>query len=89
MEWERISGNWGQWKERVQQRWGRLTEDQLDLIAGRREQLKGRIEEMYGLSREEAERQLRNWQRNQTLEEFDESDLVIDDETDDINERGQ
>ena len=50
MDWDRISGNWAWWRERIQERWGRLTEDHLDLIAGRREQLAGRIQEVYGLS---------------------------------------
>jgi uncharacterized protein YjbJ (UPF0337 family) len=80
MEWERISGNWMQWKGRIQERWGRLTEDHLDVIGGRRELLAGRIQQAYGLSREEAERQLRNWQRNLAGEEFDERDLIFDDD---------
>jgi uncharacterized protein YjbJ (UPF0337 family) len=80
MDWERISGNWTQWKGRIQERWGRLTDDHLDVIAGRREMLARRIEEIYGLSREETERQLRNWERNHDVEEFDERDLVFDDD---------
>jgi uncharacterized protein YjbJ (UPF0337 family) len=64
MNWERISGNWAHWKVRVRERWGRLTDDELSMVAGRREQLAGRIQEAYGLSRDEAERQLRNWERN-------------------------
>ena len=80
MDWDRISGNWEHWKGRVRERWGRLTDDHLDVIAGRREQLAGRIQELYGLSKQEAERQLRNWQRNLAVDEFDEADLVIDDD---------
>jgi uncharacterized protein YjbJ (UPF0337 family) len=79
MNWERISGNWTQWKGRIQERWGKLTQDQLDVIAGRREQLSGRIREAYGLTEDEAERQLRNWERNLTVE-YDEASLVIDDD---------
>ena len=82
MSWDRIAGNWDQWKVRIRERWGRLSEDQLDVIGGRREQLTGRIEEIYGLSHEEAERQLRNWERNLAIDEFDEEDLVFDDEPD-------
>jgi uncharacterized protein YjbJ (UPF0337 family) len=82
MSWDRIAGNWDQWKGRIRERWGRLSEDQLDVIGGRRDQLTGRIEEIYGLSHEEAERQLRNWERNLAIDEFDEEDLVFDDETD-------
>ena len=68
MDWDRISGNWTQWKGRVRERWGKFTDDQLDVIAGRREQLAGRIQEAYGLARDEAERQLRNWERNLAVE---------------------
>lgn len=80
MNWDRISGNWTQWKGRVQERWGRLTDDHLDVIAGKRDQLSGRIQEVYGLSKDETERQLRNWERNLGSDEFDEADLVQDDE---------
>jgi uncharacterized protein YjbJ (UPF0337 family) len=91
MDWDRISGNWAWWKDRVQERWGRLTNDHLDLIAGRREKLAGRIQEVYGLSSAEAERQLRNWERNLAADdEFDETDLVLDDDAGDggMNGRG-
>ena len=82
MDWERISGNWAQWKPRVRERWSRLTDDHLDVIAGRRDLLARRIEEIYELPREEVERQLRNWERNHDAEaeEFDERDLVFDDD---------
>ena len=79
MNWDRISGNWMQWKGRVQERWGKLSNDELDVIAGQRDQLSGRIQEAYGLSKEEAERQLRNWERNLAVD-YEEGDLVVDDE---------
>ena len=82
MDWDRISGDWEAWKDRIQERWGRLTEDLLDLIAGRRDQLARRIEQVYGISGDEAERQLRNWERNLGFDEFDEADLVLDDDND-------
>jgi len=82
MDWDRISGDWEAWKDRIQERWGRLTEDHLDLIAGRRDQLARRIEQVYGISPDEAERQLRNWERNLGFDEFDEADLVLDDDND-------
>ena len=90
MDWDRISGNWAWWRERIQERWGRLTEDHLDLIAGRREHLAGRIQEVYCLSRTEAERQLRNWERTLAVdEEFDETDLVLDDDAGDAGMNGR
>ena len=90
MEWERISANWMHWKDRVRERWGRLTDDELDVIAGERERLVGRIQQAYGLAPQEAERQLRNWERNLAVDEFDESELVLDDEdvSSDVNGRG-
>jgi uncharacterized protein YjbJ (UPF0337 family) len=77
MDWSRIAGNWTHWRGRVRERWGRLTDEQLDVIAGRREQLTGRIQELYGVTREEAERQLRNWERNLSVEmEMDPMHLI-------------
>jgi uncharacterized protein YjbJ (UPF0337 family) len=89
MDWDRISGNWAWWRERIQERWGRLTDDHLDLIAGRREHLAGRIQEVYGLSNAEVERQLRNWERNLDGDEFDETDLVLDDDAGDAGMNGR
>jgi uncharacterized protein YjbJ (UPF0337 family) len=71
MDWERISANWAHWRDRVRDRWGRLSELDLTTIAGRREHLAARIQEAYGLTREEAERQLLNWERNLSIDEFD------------------
>jgi uncharacterized protein YjbJ (UPF0337 family) len=71
MDWERISTNWAHWRDRVRERWGRLTEVELTTIAGRREMLSARIQEVYGLSREEVERQLKNWERNLSIHEFE------------------
>jgi uncharacterized protein YjbJ (UPF0337 family) len=71
MDWERISTNWSHWRDRVRERWGRLTEVELTTIAGRREMLLNRIQEVYGLSREEVERQLKNWERNLSIDEFE------------------
>ena len=82
MNWDRISGNWTQWKGRIRERWGKLTQDQLDVIAGRRDQLSGRIQEAYGLTKDETERQLRNWERNLTVE-YHEADLVINEDESD------
>ena len=71
MDWERISTNWPHWRDRVRERWSRLTEVELTAVAGRREVLLARIQEVYGLSPEETERQLLNWERNLSIDEFD------------------
>ena len=65
MNWDRIEGNWKQFKGNVKQQWGKLTDDQLDVIAGKREQLAGRIQEAYGIGKDEAEKQVAEWQDRQ------------------------
>ena len=88
MDWDRISGNWAHWRDRIRERWGRLTNDELDGIAGRREQLVGRIQSAYGIEKMEAERQLRNWQRNLEVE-VEQVGLTLDgDEAGEVNGRG-
>ena len=89
MNWDRISGNWTQWKGRIQERWGKLTDDHLDVVAGRRDQLAGRIQEVYGLTKEETERQLRNWERSVAHDEFDAADLVFDEDAPSTNINGR
>jgi uncharacterized protein YjbJ (UPF0337 family) len=58
MNWDRIEGNWKQFTGKVQQQWGKLTNDDLDVIDGRREELSGRIQKVYGVSKDEADRQI-------------------------------
>jgi len=55
MNWDEIEGKWTQLKGRVRERWGKLTDDDLEIINGRREQLIGRLKERYGMSKEAAE----------------------------------
>ena len=63
MNWDRIEGNWKQVKGNVKQQWGKLTDDQLDVIAGKRDSLVGKIQETYGICRAETEKQLTDWQK--------------------------
>ncbi|HEX5611985.1 MAG TPA: CsbD family protein [Burkholderiales bacterium] len=63
MNWDRIEGNWKQFKGKVKAKWGKLTDDQLDVIAGNRDQLVGRVQESYGIAKDEAERQVSDWER--------------------------
>jgi uncharacterized protein YjbJ (UPF0337 family) len=58
---DKVEGNWKQFKGKVQEQWGKLTNDDLDVIEGRREQLLGRIQERHGVARDEAERQVDEW----------------------------
>ena len=62
MNHDRIEGNWKQIKGKVKEQWGKLTDDDLDVIAGKREQLLGRIQERHGISKEEADVQVKSWE---------------------------
>lgn len=66
MNWDRMEGNWKQAKGKVMAEWGKLTEDDLEVVAGRREQLAGKIQERYGCAREDAEAQVSAWERRAT-----------------------
>jgi uncharacterized protein YjbJ (UPF0337 family) len=57
MNWDQLEGKWKQVKGQVKAKWGKLTDDDLDVIAGRREQLIGRLQELYGIQRDNAENQ--------------------------------
>jgi uncharacterized protein YjbJ (UPF0337 family) len=62
MNWDRIQGNWTQFKGRVKEAWGELTDDDLDVVDGRRDQLVGKLQERYGIARDEAERRLQQFE---------------------------
>ena len=62
MNWDRIEGNWKQFKGKVKQEWGKLTDDHLDVVAGNRDELAGKIQEAYGISKDEAEKQIRRFE---------------------------
>ena len=63
MNWDRIEGNWKQFKGNALQQWGKLTNDQLDVIAGKRDLLLGKIQETYGITKDETETQLAEWEK--------------------------
>lgn len=60
-----FKGSWKELKGKVQTKWGKLTNDQLDQIEGSREQLAGAIQKSYGVARDEAEKQIKDWERSQ------------------------
>ncbi len=66
MNWDRIEGDWKQLLGRAKEQWGKLTEDDLSVVAGRRDQLAGKIQERYGVAKDEAEKQVAEWQRKAT-----------------------
>jgi len=61
MNWDRIEGNWKQFKGKVREQWGDLTDDDLEVAAGKRENLSGKIQERYGITKEDAEKKLDEW----------------------------
>ena len=68
MNRDRVHGQWKQVKGRIKEQWGRLTDDDLDVIAGKRDQLLGRIQSRHGVAKEEAQRQVLDFEeRNPDL----------------------
>lgn len=63
MNWDRISGQWEYFSGMIREKWGLLTDDDVEAIAGKREDLVGRIQERYSLTRDEAQRQVDDWLR--------------------------
>jgi uncharacterized protein YjbJ (UPF0337 family) len=61
MDWNRFEGNWKQFKGNVKEKWGRLTDDDLDVINGQREQLEGKIQERYGIAKDQARQDVEDW----------------------------
>jgi uncharacterized protein YjbJ (UPF0337 family) len=61
MDWNRIEGNWKQFKGRAKEKWGRLTDDDLDVINGRQDQLEGKIQERYGFAKDQAKKDVNDW----------------------------
>ncbi len=58
MNQEQVNGNWMQLKGKVQEQWGKLTNDDLTVAEGKIEMLAGRVQERYGVAKEEAQRQV-------------------------------
>jgi uncharacterized protein YjbJ (UPF0337 family) len=67
MNWLEIEGKWKQLRGRVRERWGRLTDDDLDVIAGRRDQLVGVLQQRYGATLEQIEDQVDEFERRVLL----------------------
>jgi len=63
MDWDRIEGNWKQFRGKVKEKWGRLTDDDLDVIEGNRDQLEGRLQERYGKAKDAVRDDVDNWLR--------------------------
>ena len=64
MNWDTVKGDWKQFKGKVKEAWGKITDQELDVIAGKRDQLVGAIQKSYGIARDEAERQVDQFERS-------------------------
>lgn len=63
MNWDQVAGNWKQAKGKIKQKWGKLTDDDLSVINGKRDELAGRLQERYGLAKDQAEKEIDTWIR--------------------------
>jgi uncharacterized protein YjbJ (UPF0337 family) len=61
MNWDQVAGNWKQFKGQVKEKWGKLNDDDLQVIEGKKDQLIGKLQERYGYSKEQAEKELDSW----------------------------
>ena len=64
MNSDQLQGKWKQMKGTIKERWGKLTDDDVDVINGQSEQLIGRIQEKYGIAKDEAQKQVDEWMRD-------------------------
>ncbi|MGH9446426.1 MAG: CsbD family protein [Terriglobia bacterium] len=69
MNWDQVEGKWKQAKGMAKERWGKLTDDDLNVISGKKDQLVGKLQERYGLAREQAEKQADEWTTKLRFEE--------------------
>ncbi len=60
-----MEGNWKQMKGKIRQQWGKLTDSDMEKIAGKRDELVGKIQNSYGIGKDEADRQVKDWEDQQ------------------------
>ena len=58
MNWDQLEGGWKQFRGSVREKWGKLTDDDLDVIAGKRDKLAGQLQKQYGYTKEKAEEEI-------------------------------
>ena len=63
MNKDEIGGNWKQVKGKVKEQWGKLTDDDMTVIEGKRDQLVGKIQERYGYAKDQAEKEVDSWDK--------------------------
>jgi len=62
MNWDRIEGNWKQFAGKAKESWGKLTDDDIAVVNGKRDQLVGCIQNRYGIAKDEADKQVKAWE---------------------------
>lgn len=73
MGWEVIEKNWEQFRDLLKERWAGLTDNHLEIIAGKRDQLRAKVQELYGISQEEAEKQISLFEESRKKRAFRDS----------------
>ena len=66
MDWNRVEGSWKQLKGNVKEQWGKLTDDDMDVIAGNRDKLEGTIQERYGYEKDRVRKDVDDWYNRQS-----------------------
>lgn len=68
MNWDRIEGSWKTAKGKLREQWGRLTDDDLDVIAGKRDQLVGTLQNRYGMTKEQVEKEVKDFESRSQMD---------------------
>lgn len=76
MNWDQMEGKWKQMTGSVRTRWGKLTDSDIEMIKGKKDQLVGKIQERYGIRKEEAQKQVDDWNRTMDAENEAQRDRV-------------
>ena len=63
MNWDQVEGKWKQFKGMAKEKWGKLTDDELDVVEGKRDQLAGKLQEKYGYGKDQVDREIDDWCR--------------------------
>ena len=63
MDWNQIQGQWKQLKGKAKIKWGKLTDDEIDVVECRRDELVGKIQQRYGIAKDQAEREVDDWMK--------------------------
>jgi len=64
MNWDQISGQWKQYKGKAKEKWGKRTDDEIEVIQGKRDQLVGKIQQRYGIAKDQAEKDVDQWAKD-------------------------